>query len=270
MLRISQRIKHYRQKKGLTQEAVANALGVRKENYAKYESGERNPKDERLIEIAKILDVSYNALEEGVEWDFIDLLHRHIRGVVMDDAECFRAFHSDVIENEVFKDIAKIFTFWSEKFEIEDKTFFKRYLIDSSINMESLLYLHKLYMSALEDRANQNIKIKYDHKLEAHPRLEEEAKYRLAFCIAMTKYLSKYDYEAIWDEACKMMSSERDVSPLQFFAVKLFVPFLSYITDTVEMTMWNSTIDDFEMYFLYGALTDHGNENFNDDSEDSE
>jgi len=264
MLKISQRIRHYRQKKGLTQEAVATALGVRKENYAKYESGERNPKDDRLVEIAKILDVSYNALTEGVEREFADLLHRHASGAVMDEVDGFYAFYSDVIENDTFKDISEFFALWEEKFKIESKDFYDRFIKVSSL--DSLSDLRTLHLHSLN---KGNTIPDFNTELETEPLLEQEVTYRLAFCIAMTKYLSETDFDIILDEAGKRMTGS-DITPLQFFAVKAFVPYLSYIAEVIEMTMWNSTIDDFELYFLHYALTDFGKEEFDDNSDDGE
>ena len=45
---ISRRIKHYRKKKRMTQAEVAAALGIRTDNYTKYEYGVRIPRDDRL------------------------------------------------------------------------------------------------------------------------------------------------------------------------------------------------------------------------------
>ena len=67
---ISARIKYFRNIKGLSQENVAMMLGIKSTNYAKYESGERTPKHERLVQIAKILDTDIVALETGFEKNF--------------------------------------------------------------------------------------------------------------------------------------------------------------------------------------------------------
>jgi len=267
MLKISQRIRHYRQKKGLTQEAVATALGVRKENYAKYESGERNPKDDRLVEIAKILGVSYNALTEGVEREFVDLVYRHAVTAAMGKIESFYAFYSDVMAGAVFQDISECFLLWEEKFGVEAKPFYEKFLLAPSLkSLIELNDLHKAYIDAL---IKQEPVPGPEVELEADPELEDEAIYRLAFCIAMTKYLLANEFDEILEEADATMDGA-DVSPLQFFAVRVFVPFLSHINETVEMTMWNSTIDDFETHFLHGSLTYFGEEEFDDNSDDGE
>ncbi len=62
------RIAFIRQFRGLTQEEVAEELGMKKENkrrgMARYESGERVPKEDRLLEIANILNVNVNCIRK--------------------------------------------------------------------------------------------------------------------------------------------------------------------------------------------------------------
>ena len=62
------RIAFIRQFRGLTQEEVAEKLGMKKENkrrgMARYESGERVPKEDRLLEIANILNVNVNCIRK--------------------------------------------------------------------------------------------------------------------------------------------------------------------------------------------------------------
>lgn len=62
------RIAFVRQFRGLTQDEVAEKLGMGGENkrrgMTRYESGERVPKDDRLLEIAKILNVNVNSIKQ--------------------------------------------------------------------------------------------------------------------------------------------------------------------------------------------------------------
>ena len=69
-MKLHNRIKFHREKRGLTQENVAMSLGIKVPNYAKYESGERNPKRDRLEQIANILGTDIFALETGFEKEF--------------------------------------------------------------------------------------------------------------------------------------------------------------------------------------------------------
>ena len=46
-----------RTKKGMSQEEVANAIGVSQKSYSHYENGTRNPKIDKIIKLAKLLEI---------------------------------------------------------------------------------------------------------------------------------------------------------------------------------------------------------------------
>ena len=66
------RIAFIRQFRLMSQHTVADKLGLQHANkrriMTRYEKGDRNPKEERTIEIAKILNVEYNAIKK-YGWD---------------------------------------------------------------------------------------------------------------------------------------------------------------------------------------------------------
>lgn len=53
------KIKEYREAKGMTQKGLAEALGVKDVTIARYETNARNPKLEQLKKIATVLECSY-------------------------------------------------------------------------------------------------------------------------------------------------------------------------------------------------------------------
>ena len=61
------RIAYVRYYRGMTQHQVADMLGVQHDNkrriMTRYEKGDRNPKEDRLEQLAKILNVSINAIK---------------------------------------------------------------------------------------------------------------------------------------------------------------------------------------------------------------
>ena len=67
------RIAFIRYHRGMTQHEVADMLGVKHDNkrriMTRYEKGQRNPKEDRTREIAKILNVSYSSIKQ---YDFKD------------------------------------------------------------------------------------------------------------------------------------------------------------------------------------------------------
>ena len=72
-------IKKARLKVGLTQSEVAEKLGVAQAQYARWENGGRNPKDETVEKLAKIFDTSFEMLkgrDDGLE-EIVSLLRAH-------------------------------------------------------------------------------------------------------------------------------------------------------------------------------------------------
>ncbi len=56
-MKIGDKLRHFRTKKGLSQEALAHLLDIERNSYIKMESGKTNVSWERLEQIVKILEV---------------------------------------------------------------------------------------------------------------------------------------------------------------------------------------------------------------------
>ena len=74
------RIAFIRQFRLMSQHTVADKLGLQHANkrriMTRYEKGSRNPKEERTIEIAKILNIEYNAIKKYDFREPIDLIYQ--------------------------------------------------------------------------------------------------------------------------------------------------------------------------------------------------
>ena len=269
MSSIAQRIRHYRKKRGLTQMTVAAALGVRTDNYAKYESGARVPRADRLVRLAKILNVSYDTLNEGVEREFADLLKSHAIGVITGEPGSFTMFVADMRSSEeAYGVISYFFDMALHRFIAGNPQLLVKYLNEP--DLAGLIELYDIYSErndALTVGHIDGIPLTLDWLLTP---LETVTTVKLAFCIAVRRYLDQNDDVFILDEAEKLAGSILDtIDALQFFAVKVFVPYLSILIDTVELCM-NTTIDDFEKAFLFYALThpdDEGGCDYDDDDD---
>ncbi|EMB79888.1 Cro/CI family transcriptional regulator [Streptococcus mutans 11VS1] len=72
-------IKKARLNTGLTQIEVAEKLGVAQAQYARWENGGRNPKDETVEKLAEIFDTSFEILkgrDDGLE-EIVSLLRQY-------------------------------------------------------------------------------------------------------------------------------------------------------------------------------------------------
>lgn len=265
---VSERIRYYRRKMGLTQQDVASALEIRTDNYTKYESGARIPRDERLIKLAKILGVSYNALNEGIEQEFVGLLSRHAINAVLGDMESFEAFASDMeLSREAYDLIADFFVKGTHYFAANDPELYTKHMAQP--NLTDLIALYDIYKERFASRSNETngddtSEMKPDEivlKLVT-PRPHKAAKW--AFFVAVSEYMKRHDTESILREAGTLSGN---LDALQFFAVKVFVPHLSFIIEAVELCT-NTTVDDFEKSFLFDVLTPSDDENERDDGED--
>lgn len=59
------RLKELRERKNMKQNEIANILGIHNSTLTKYESGERNPDFETLIQISSLLEVTIDYLLKG-------------------------------------------------------------------------------------------------------------------------------------------------------------------------------------------------------------
>lgn len=247
---ISQRIKYYRRKKGLTQMDVASALGIRTDNYTKYESGARIPRDDRLVKLAKILGVSYDALNEGVEHAFVDLLNRHAISAVLSDAAAFESFACDMeLSSEAYDVILEFFNRGAHNFLANDPAYYLKHM--ENPDLAALISLYDTYKRQCASGQDQPVSTQTAYKPYGFDSINVHTKTKWAFCVAVRIYLENNDPESVLNEAGKISGN---LDALQFFAVKIFVPYLSFIIDAVESCM-NTTIDDFEKFFLLDTLT---------------
>ena len=61
---LNQRLKHFRTSSGLTQQQVADVLGLDRSTYAYYESGKTTPDIKSVNKLLKIFNISYYELME--------------------------------------------------------------------------------------------------------------------------------------------------------------------------------------------------------------
>lgn len=262
------RIKHYRKKTGMTQAYVAEKLGIRVDNYSKYESGARVPRADRLIKLSKILGVSYDALHEGVEREFAALLSRHAVGAVVSDTCTYTAFPFDMEVDEAYPVVAACMDEGLHRFTRENPEFCGKYL--NTPKLADLIALYEMYREQCDPNPPEPIITITTQVIPEKTVLKPVTAYKWAFCIAAKRYLEQNDVLNITEEVEKLAGNALDhMNALQFFAVKVFVPYLSCIIDAVELCE-NTTIDDFEMAFLFDALTppDEEYEDYADDEDE--
>ena len=62
MEKFHEKLKVLRKKKGLTQQQIADEIGVNRGSYSNWEKGKREPSFENLVKLADLLEVSLDSL----------------------------------------------------------------------------------------------------------------------------------------------------------------------------------------------------------------
>lgn len=86
---ISYWLKYYRHECGLTQQQVADRLKIERSTYTYYETGKTKPDINTLIKIAKVFNISYTALLQGIE-DELEAAVAEIHSGAADDDESLK------------------------------------------------------------------------------------------------------------------------------------------------------------------------------------
>ena len=103
-MEFSERLKELRKQAHLTQVELASKLGIVQSSYADWERGKKKPKQNNLVKIAQVLNVSVdylvgNSEEKADELDNIELLFRmNSKGLTEEEKEVFRKELIDFME----------------------------------------------------------------------------------------------------------------------------------------------------------------------------
>ena len=109
-MNIGQRIKRARIEKGLTQEELAEKVGVQKSAVAKWENGRVSEiKRSNLAKISKALGINPNSLLENIEKEPVKTAEQHIEIITDEDyVEMFEDFKLlDSTQRKIVKDLVK-------------------------------------------------------------------------------------------------------------------------------------------------------------------
>lgn len=100
---LSTKIRSAREKKGYTQQRLADELGVNRSTIANYEIGRRVPDFEDLQKLAKILNVSVDYFAEKQSLEAVNDFMARAK-VVFDSAEI-----NQIDKENIFQDIMKLY-----------------------------------------------------------------------------------------------------------------------------------------------------------------
>ena len=115
MAKLGDKIKQARKAQGLTQQALADRLGVHRSTVANYELTRRRPSLEELKEVARILHVDINYLVEGQKVSAENELKTRANDVFFD------LDISEADKDAIFRDIMEIYMKGKKANEVKRK-----------------------------------------------------------------------------------------------------------------------------------------------------
>lgn len=108
----SEQLRKARIASGLTQQQVANAMGITNSTYCGYETGKRQPDVQKIKQLSKILGISGDALlETGYERVSTDECKHNVK----DDDIKFALFGDAEIDDELYEEVKAFARFAKER-----------------------------------------------------------------------------------------------------------------------------------------------------------
>lgn len=243
MSQLSENLVSYRKAAGLTQQEVADQLGIDRRNYAKYESGAHVPREAVLKKICKILNCSERVFLLGKKQEFFDMLNRYIRNCTLPyDFENALTLYTT------------FFADWYGEIGAEIYTTICDYTAENSCPaMQAVLQNYSLgflagQMRLLCPEKGHEIDPGLWQILEKNDR--EDLSASQIICFAFLKktldfFASEFDGEnevneqVLREHISKTLQVPTGEDPLFTFAVKVFIPFLYIIAEALENDIWN-------------------------------
>ena len=230
MEQFSDRLVFYRKLRNLTQQQVADRLGIDRRNYAKYETGERIPKDEILAKLSKILDCTCDNLISGEKLELIDILNFWVRNDVL---SCVDNRYSDAgyeLYTEYMND-SRIFTQLLDGLKKEIETDSEMQLIVKShhvCKLADLLQEQQILYRTDPARQEAGTLLKSGEQTLLY-------KYSVVFVWSVHHYLAELpNVQKIIDESRSAwdMEDRTDQEVYQKFIIHVFVRYATLLIDT--------------------------------------
>ncbi|MCO6016915.1 hypothetical protein CKN86_06825 [Carnobacterium divergens] len=113
MSKLSERLKEQRTKKKLTQQVLADKVGVNRVTYTNWENGKREPELDKVVELATELNTTIDYLLGNIDVNLLDLNIEDIKKMSSDK--------SNELVGELVKNISQILLIGQERFNMTDE-----------------------------------------------------------------------------------------------------------------------------------------------------
>lgn len=112
MAKFSERLKQLRTEKKMTQQTLANLVGVNRVTYTNWENGKREPELDKVVDLATELNSTVDYLLGNSDINYLDITENELKNLSNEDAQ--------TLSDEMKKNLFSIFEIGKDKFNLTD------------------------------------------------------------------------------------------------------------------------------------------------------
>ncbi|MBC1470063.1 helix-turn-helix transcriptional regulator [Listeria welshimeri] len=113
MSKFSERLKQLRTEKKMTQQALADLVGVNRVTYTNWENGKREPELDKVVELATELNSTVDYLLGNSDINYLDITENELKNLSKEEAQ--------ILSDEMKKNLFAIFDIGKDKFNMTDE-----------------------------------------------------------------------------------------------------------------------------------------------------
>ncbi|MGX7245509.1 helix-turn-helix domain-containing protein [Enterococcus quebecensis] len=113
MSKFSERLKQLRTEKKMTQQALADLVGVNRVTYTNWENGKREPELDKVVELATELNSTVDYLLGNSDINYLDISENELKNLSKEEAQ--------TLSDEMKKNLFSIFDIGKDKFNMTDE-----------------------------------------------------------------------------------------------------------------------------------------------------
>ncbi|MBC1405964.1 helix-turn-helix transcriptional regulator [Listeria welshimeri] len=113
MSKLSERLKVLRNKKKITQQTIADLVGVNRATYTNWENGKREPELDKVVELATELNSTVDYLLGNSDINYLDITENELKNLSTEEAK--------ILSDEIKKNLFAIFDIGKNKFNMTNE-----------------------------------------------------------------------------------------------------------------------------------------------------
>lgn len=112
MSKFSERLKQLRTEKKMTQQTIADLVGVNRATYTNWENGKREPELDKVVDLATELNSTVDYLLGNSDINYLDITENELKNLSKEEAK--------VLSDEMKKNLFATFEIGKDKFNLTD------------------------------------------------------------------------------------------------------------------------------------------------------